>query len=67
MDDNVTGTRNQASMPENDIKVKVILEFSIPNNGKKGSYVERLDEIIAEMREMSISGVINAIEDYEVT
>lgn len=64
--DNVTSTRNQASLQENDLEVKVTLEFSIANDGVKRSYVERLDEIISEMREIGISGIINSIEDYEV-
>lgn len=63
---NVTGTSNQAKMPENDIEVKVTLEFGISNDGVKRSHEERLDEIKAEMREMGISGILNSITDYEV-
>ncbi len=66
MADNVTGTANQAKMPENDIEVEVKLEFSISNDGVKRSHEEWLDEIKAEMREMGISGILNSITDYEV-
>lgn len=64
--DNVTGTLHQTPMQENDIEVKVTLEFTIANDGKKRSHDERLDEIKAEMNQMGISGIINSIEDYEV-
>lgn len=63
---NVTGTRNQAKMPENDIEVKVMLEFTMPDDGVRRSHEEWLNAIKIEMGIIGSKGILECITDYEV-
>ena len=67
---NVTSTRNQAKMPEGDIKVTVTLEFTISNESPKRTPTEMRECIAEEIAHLALlpsHKIWNFITDHEVS
>ena len=63
----VTGTRNQAKMPEGEyVSIGVDITFSLWWDGKPQTREQWLDNISNVMQAMSQEEIKNVITDYEV-
>lgn len=63
---NVTGTCNQAKMPEGKRHITVTLELDIENDSRRRTPDEWIEVIGCEILGMLTCDIENAITDYEV-